>query len=72
MSFMPERLSAITTRTLIVAGDRDPFYRFELALEMFRAIPHSSLWIVPDGLHIPVFLAERETFARTAMSFLRA
>jgi pimeloyl-ACP methyl ester carboxylesterase len=70
MNFTPERLSAITARTLIVSGDRDPFYPVELAVEMHRAIPHSSLWIVPDGLHVPVFLAERETFARTAMSFL--
>jgi hypothetical protein len=46
------------------------FYPVELAVEMHRAIPHSSLWIAPDGLHVPVFLAERETFARTAMSFL--
>jgi pimeloyl-ACP methyl ester carboxylesterase len=72
MSFTPERLSAITARTLIVSGDRDPFYPVELAVEMFRAIPSSSLWIVPDGLHIPVFLSERETFARTALSFLGA
>jgi pimeloyl-ACP methyl ester carboxylesterase len=72
MDFTPERLSAITARTLIVSGDRDPFYPVELAVEMFRAIPRSSLWIVPDGLHIPVFLAERETFVRTAMSFLGA
>jgi hypothetical protein len=39
---------------------------------MFRAIPDSSLWIVPEALHIPVFLAERETFVRTAISFLGA
>jgi pimeloyl-ACP methyl ester carboxylesterase len=70
MNFTPEHLSAIAARTLIVSGDRDPFYPVELALEMFRSIPRSSLWIVPDGLHIPVFLAERETFVRTAMVFL--
>jgi len=72
MSFTPERLSAITARTQIVSGDRDPFYPVELAVEMFRAIPDSSLWIVPEALHIPVFLAERETFVRTAISFLGA
>jgi pimeloyl-ACP methyl ester carboxylesterase len=27
--------------------------------------------VVPDGLHLPVFLAEREAFAQTAISFLR-
>jgi len=44
----------------------------ELAVEMFRAIPRSSLWIVPDGRHIPVFLAERKTFVRTALTLLDA
>lgn len=72
MNFTPEHLSAITARTLIVSGDRDPFYPVELAVEMYRAIPRSSLWIVPEGLHVPVFLAERETFVRAAMSFLAA
>ncbi|MGH7439746.1 MAG: alpha/beta fold hydrolase [Polyangiaceae bacterium] len=71
LAFTPEQLATITARTLIVSGDRDPFYPVELALELHRGIPRSSLWIVPDGLHLPVFLAEREAFARTAMTFLR-
>ena len=71
MSFTLDLLSRITARTLIVAGDRDPFYSVELAVELYRNIPRSSLWVVPDALHIPVFLAEREAFVRTATSFLR-
>jgi pimeloyl-ACP methyl ester carboxylesterase len=71
LSFTPAELSKISARTLIVSGDRDPFYPLELAVEMYRSIPHSSLWVVPQGLHLPVFLAEREGFARTALSFIR-
>jgi pimeloyl-ACP methyl ester carboxylesterase len=71
LCFTPADLSKITARTLIVSGDRDPFYPVELAVELYRSIPHSSLWVVPEGLHLPVFLAEREGFVRTAMSFIR-
>jgi len=70
LSFTAEQLRTITARTLIVSGDRDPFYPVELALELYRGIPRSSLWVVPDALHLPVFLAAREEFVRTAMSFL--
>jgi pimeloyl-ACP methyl ester carboxylesterase len=70
MSFTPERLSAIAARTLVVAGDRDPFYPVELAVELYRAIPRSSLWVVPDGMHVPVFYAERDAFVRGVRQFL--
>ena len=71
MAFTPQQLATIAARTLIVTGDRDPFYPVELAVELYRNIPHSSLWVVPDALHLPVFLAEREAFVKTAMAFLR-
>ena len=37
LSFTPPRLSTIMARTLIVHGDRDPFYPASLALEMYTA-----------------------------------
>ncbi len=67
MNFTPEHLSTIGARTLIVTGDRDPFYPVELAVELYRAIPRSSLWVVPEAMHIPIFLAQREAFAAEAM-----
>lgn len=70
MTFTRERLATIAARTLIVSGDRDPFYPVELAVELYRGIPHSSLWVVPDALHNPIFLSERDAFVRTALSFL--
>ncbi|HEV2447490.1 MAG TPA: hypothetical protein VGS58_16280 [Candidatus Sulfopaludibacter sp.] len=38
----------------MVQGDRDPFHPVELSIGMARAIPRSSLWIVPDAGHGPV------------------
>src|SRR5260370_20544096 len=49
MSFTPPHLSTIQARTLIVQGDRDPLYPVELSVEMAKAVPQSSLWIVPGS-----------------------
>ncbi|MCL2450722.1 MAG: alpha/beta hydrolase [Polyangiaceae bacterium] len=70
MNFMPEQLATITARTLIVSGDRDPFYPVELAVDLYRAIPRSSLWVVPESMHSPIFLSNREAFADEAIRFL--
>jgi pimeloyl-ACP methyl ester carboxylesterase len=72
MSFPPERLRSITAQTLIVSGDRDPFYPVELAVELYRGIPRASLWVVPGGMHSPIFVSERAAFVREAMTFLGA
>jgi len=69
MNFTPERLSAIQARTLIVYGDRDPLYPVEMALEMYRAIPKSDLWVVPEGGHGPVFMEAAKEFTRRALTF---
>jgi pimeloyl-ACP methyl ester carboxylesterase len=70
MSFTPERLRRITARTLLVAGDRDPLYPVELAVELYRDIPGSSLWVVPGGGHGPIFGPERDAFVHAALRFL--
>jgi pimeloyl-ACP methyl ester carboxylesterase len=72
MNFTPPYLSRIQARTLIVQGDRDPLYPVELSVEMARAIPKSSLWIVPDSGHGPVLGARWPEFLKTAADFLRA
>jgi pimeloyl-ACP methyl ester carboxylesterase len=71
MNFIPPHLSTITARTLIVYGDRDPLYPVSMVLEMFNAIPHSYLCIVPNGGHLPVFYDLREPFIKTILPFLR-
>lgn len=72
MAFTPPLLGTIAARTLIVYGDRDPLYPVELALEMYRSIPSSALWVVPNGGHGPIFGPLAAPFVETALSFLRS
>ena len=72
MNFTPPYLSTITARTLIVHGDRDPFYPAKIAIELYEAIPRSYLWMIPNGGHGPIFGEQREAFLTTAAAFLRA
>ena len=71
LNFTAARLSVITARTLIVHGDRDPLYPVELAVELYRAIPNSALWLVPSGGHGPIFGEQAAPFVTTAMAFLK-
>jgi pimeloyl-ACP methyl ester carboxylesterase len=70
MNFDASSLSVITARSLVVHGDRDPLYPVELAVELYRAIPTSALWVVPNGGHGPVFGDQAGPFATTAVAFL--
>jgi pimeloyl-ACP methyl ester carboxylesterase len=71
MNFTPPHLTTIAAETLIVHGDRDPFYPAGLALEMYTAIPRARLWIVPNGGHVPISGDQASQFAATASAFLR-
>jgi pimeloyl-ACP methyl ester carboxylesterase len=71
MNFTPTSLSKITAATLIVYGDHDFLYPVEMAVEMYRAIPRSALWVVPNGGHGPVFFDAAPQFAQTALAFFR-
>ena len=71
MNFTPPSLSRVTGSTLIIYGDRDPLYPVEMALAMCRAIPRSSLWVVSNGGHAPVFGDAAPRFAETALAFFR-
>jgi pimeloyl-ACP methyl ester carboxylesterase len=71
MTFTPPSLSTIQVRTLIVQGERDPLYPVELSVEMARAIPQSSLWIVPNAGHGSVIGERWPEFQNLGASFLR-
>lgn len=71
MNFTPPSLARITARTLVVYGDRDFLYPIEMAVDMYRAIPQSALWVVPKGGHGPVFLDAAPLFVKTSLDFLR-
>ena len=55
MNFNEQNLSNITARTLIVHGDRDPFFPVDIALSIYRSIPNSALWVIPNGDHVPIY-----------------
>jgi pimeloyl-ACP methyl ester carboxylesterase len=69
MNFTGPYLSTITARTLIVHGDRDQFFPVAIPVEMYRSIPHSFLWIIPRGGHVPIF-DPSVPFVPTALKFL--
>lgn len=52
LALTPDILAKITARTLVVHGDND-FVPISQAWELFRAIPKSRLWVVPNGGHLP-------------------
>jgi pimeloyl-ACP methyl ester carboxylesterase len=70
VSFTQPHLATIGAETLIVFGDRDPLYPVALAFDLYRAIPKSYLWVVPNGGHGPVFGDAAAQFASTVMRFL--
>ena len=72
MAFTAETLARVTARTLIVHGDRDHLYPVELAVELFRGIPRSALWVVPHGGHGPIFGEQAAPFAAAALRHLAA
>jgi pimeloyl-ACP methyl ester carboxylesterase len=69
MNFTAPYLSTIQARTLMVHGDRDQFFPINIPLEMYRSIPNSSLWIVPNGQHGP-HRQHPEEFLRITTLFL--
>ncbi|HEX4998020.1 MAG TPA: alpha/beta fold hydrolase [Terriglobia bacterium] len=71
MNFTPPRLGAITADTFLVHGDRDPFYPVSLALEMYKAIPTSRLWVIPDAGHVPIYGEWQAAFLEAAVRFFR-
>jgi len=69
VNLTPPLLGTITARTLIVFGDSDPLYPVRLACELRESIPRSSLLVIPNGGHGPVFGPNAAYFADIATSF---
>ena len=71
MNFTPPVLSKLVAPTLVIYGDRDPLYPVEMAVQLYRAMPRSALWVVPNGRHGPIFGDAAHQFAETALKFFR-
>lgn len=54
MNLTAADLRTIKIKTHIVQGDRDPFYPLEVTIDMYKNIPDSSLWLIPNGGHVPI------------------
>ena len=71
VNFTSADLATISANTLIVFGDRDPLYPVSMAVELYTAMPHAALWVVPRGGHGPVFGDAAARFREIALPFLR-
>lgn len=71
VNFTPPLLSTITASTLVVHGDRDPFFPIAIPVEVYRAIPESYLMVFPDLGHepFPPGADGRNYFIRTLLRF---
>lgn len=54
VNFTPPYLSTLKCQTLIIQGDRDEIYPFDIAADLHKAIPNSFLWILPNTTHYAV------------------
>lgn len=70
MNFTKSSLSKIKARTLIIHGDRDPYFPVSIPVEMYNSIANSYLWIIPNGEHIPI-RKDKEVFMQKVLEFLR-
>ena len=53
--FSPKDLSAITTPTLLIWGDRDDYFPIDIAVELYQTLPDAQLWVVPGQGHTPIW-----------------
>ena len=71
VNFTPPYLGRIRAATLIVHGDRDPFFPVSIGVGLYRSIPHSYLWVIPNGEHVPIY-QENAQFTRTSLEFFKS
>jgi pimeloyl-ACP methyl ester carboxylesterase len=69
MNFNSQSLSHITAPTLVIHGERDNFFPSEIAVNISRSIPNATLWMIPNGEHVPIY-DSNVPFTTTALQFL--
>lgn len=69
VDFSPEMLSSIRAETFIVQGDSDWCFPPPLVAGMHQAIPGASLWVIPQGEHVPILGARAPLFLEMAFAF---
>jgi pimeloyl-ACP methyl ester carboxylesterase len=51
----PDVLAGISSPVLLIWGDRDFYFPVDVAVDLHRCLPNSSLWIIPNQGHTPVW-----------------
>lgn len=64
-----EELRSITTRTLLVLGDRDEMIHFDCVLRAMAQMPDVSLWVVPKTGHRAHRNMNEDDFVRLSRTF---
>ena len=67
--FSPEVLAAIQTPVRLMLGDRDKMVSLAETLDAYKALPNSSLAILPDTPH-PLDVADTDLLSRLIMQML--
>jgi pimeloyl-ACP methyl ester carboxylesterase len=67
----PFPFAVVFTDNRQLAADNCSLYPVEMAVDMYRAIPRSALWVVPNGGHGPIFFDAAPQFVQTVLSFFR-
>jgi len=70
MNFTAPYLSTIQARTLILHGERDAHFPVAIPVEMYRSIPKSYLWIVPNCGHVPLSDGPQSHYIEILLQFL--
>jgi pimeloyl-ACP methyl ester carboxylesterase len=67
-NFTPPHLSTIRATTLIIHGDRDQFFPVHIPVTLYKSIPDSYLWILPNNDH---YVRSIETYNQPILDFLQ-
>ena len=65
-----DMLANINAPTLVLAGDRDGFVRFDHTIQLFQSIPNSQLCLIPGATHM-VSLEKPELLNQITIKFLQ-
>jgi pimeloyl-ACP methyl ester carboxylesterase len=65
-----EELRSVNFRTLIVHGDRDEILGLEPAIALYKDLPHSELWVVPNTGHNAISGSNQSSFLKRSLQFL--
>lgn len=64
-------LNVITSEVLIINGDRDEVVGLDGALQLYRHLPKSELWVIPGKPHLAIDETNQNEFLTTVLRFMQ-